>query len=191
MNVVIVGHGPSLKESRRGAEIDGFDRLARIKNGWRLVHNQERDYGRRQDIVVSSLKTCRQYYDAPVTEYWGVGKFASHMEMLEEVREKFGSIKVVVHKEAIDAWIGIYRKMGAICTHELSTGLGAIITACEELKPKIITLAGFDNMLKGTLEDYKSVLRKPNFRFPDHAWSVEKAMLPLIEQKYGVEIRPL
>jgi hypothetical protein len=69
----------------------------------------------------------------------------------------------------------------------MSSGLHAVIYACEWLKPERLDLIGFDNVRTG--EFTWSITRGQDWKkYPDHRWDVEHKMIPDIAKEYGVEI---
>ena len=204
----IVGHGSSMQESGLGGEIDGFERIVRVKQGWQLTRTNSKDFGIRLDIHCSTLKTWRPYWKIPIREYWGYQNFPGQDVALSKIREHFGSIKVETADATIKHWLGIYRGFADIrgggerasdgMVKEgdepwFSTGMAAIVMAGQILRPAEIVLFGFDHLATGKREDFKNIFRPKDHVYPRHAWNVENRMLSLIEAHYGVRIesRPI
>src|SRR3989338_9633950 len=54
--VVIVGPSPSLVGSKKGADIDTYDIVIRLKKGYPVPNNHREDYGSRTDILMTNLR---------------------------------------------------------------------------------------------------------------------------------------
>jgi hypothetical protein len=64
MQIVIVGHGPSILRQKLGKKIDSYDRVIRMKRTSDLTKNRPDLYGKKTDVVVSSLTLGRVIMDA-------------------------------------------------------------------------------------------------------------------------------
>lgn len=206
MRVVIVGHGPSLKGAGRGAEIDSYDKVCRMKIGHKLSREFPADYGKRMDYLCSILKTWMHYWTLKLEEYWGYQNFPGQDVKLEMVKEHFGKTKVRLESEAVDHWLGVYRELADVRMDHtrrdgmrakegdepwMSTGMGAIVIACAGHRPEKIALAGFDNTIASQRDGYKSMIRPEGHVYPPHAWDIENQMIPMVAEHYGVEICPM
>ena len=202
-SLVIVGHGPSLGGQRLGDRIDACDAVCRLKYGHLETQVHPEDYGRRTDYLCSTLKTWRGYWTMRLKEYWGYQNFPGQDASLDKIRGHFGKTPVRLESEAIQHWLAVYRGMADVrVTHEsadgthakegdepcFSTGFGAIVIAAAGIKPGAIFLAGFDNLMSGSREGFKSVFRADDHSYPRHNWTVEHDMLPMVAKHYGITI---
>lgn len=192
MNMVIVGHGPSLQGAGKGPVIDSYDAVVRLKRGYKLAQQQPEDYGTRIDYGASTEKTAHRYADLPVKEYWAYDYNEPTPERLEALREIFGD-RLRMESEAHQHWLSVFRGLsGENKLDHFSTGMGAVITACAAFKPRPLVLAGFDNILgERPPDDYKNVFRPEGHKYPPHDWSAEARLLPMVADHYGVAIWPL
>ena len=200
---VIVGNGLSIFTGEYGLFIDAAERVVRVKQNWLLTHKSPKHAGTRLDIQCSTLKTWGMYWKLPIKEYWGYQNFPGQDAKIAHIRDHFGSIPVRLESEAIQHWLGIYRKTAKIKGgYQLpgdgfakegdepwfSSGMAAIVMACSALNPEQIVLFGFDNLLSGRRDDFKTFHRPAGHIYPPHAWNVECKMLPLIEKYYSARI---
>ena len=194
-----MGHGPSLKGLRLGLLIDAHERVCRLKQGFRRREENPEDYGRKMNFICSSLKTWNGYWKVKYDEYWGYVMYPGPEKKLKEIREHYGSTRIRIELRDVQNWLKAYESMADIADPPrpmsregdepwFSTGMGAIVIACAGYRPERLVLAGFDNVLSGERDGFKSVLRDSTHKYPPHAWNVEKEMVPLIADYYGVEI---
>lgn len=110
-----------------------------------------------------------------------------------------------IDRPACDYWNSIYRSMRTdvggfahyIKQHKvasddrghrhMSSGSHALMYACKFLRPDKVTLFGYDNVKSG--EFTWSITRGPEWeQYPDHRWDVEKHMVSMFGDAFGVEI---
>lgn len=185
MEVVIVGHGPSLVDSNKGQEIDKRA-VVRLKKCDTVISNGK-DYGIRCDYMCSSTEVMGGMLDMSFTpkEYWGYPKKGSWTQSNEK---KMDGNNYIIFLDECEKWNVLFRKYAGEPYRNYSTGLAAIIIACFHLKPEKIYLAGFDTVLD---PKKKYVSRYNKNPIDSHRWDVENKMLPLIEGEYGLEIDAL
>lgn len=190
-----------------GRRIDAHDIVVRIKHGHELMQSEPNNYGTRMDCLCSTLKTWRPYWKLKLQEWWGYRNFPTEIEnQLDKLRLYFDQTYIRTEFEAVDYWLGVYRGMADVRSDHTnkwskyaaegdepwcSTGMGAIIIAAAGYRPDTIRLVGYDNMWSGRRDNFESVMRERSWSFPPHAWNIEKRILPMIAEHYGVEIAPL
>lgn len=189
MNLIIIGHGPSMMQNKWGEFIDSHDVVVRLKRQ-RIYSSDEKtllDYpeyfGTKTDIVAGSYNIAKALPKAP--KYW-IFVDSRHQDVtnFDDLYEFFDD--VYINKELCDYWDGVYRGMrpeGKGHPHT-SQGMKAIIYACQFAKR--IDLVGFDNLSTG---DFTwSLTRGPDHTYPDHNWEVEHKLAPIIAKHYGVKL---
>ena len=206
MEVVIVGHGPSMIGSNLGDTIDSFPFVVRQKRCSETLKRPD-DYGTITDAVCGSFTIATELQkDMPGCEYW-VFMDSRHTNVPRETVEAVEKgIPCIILRGLCDEWNERYRKsrrsfklyegqepkatsdsMGH--TH-MSTGLHTILYTCEIMKPEFIYLAGFDNIKTGGFT--WSVTRGPRWnKYPDHNWATEHEMIPVISDHFNVRIEYL
>ena len=159
VEVVIVGHGPSLEGKSLGKKIDAHEKVLRLKNCSELLKNKE-DYGTRTDIMFSTTEVCYHLHKVPAEEYWCYPKYETYdTGLIDSLRKKTNGSRIRVLTHQAFVWNKLFRDMGA--SHpNLSTGMAAAVCVLEILNPRILTLAGFDIVFNPKL-DYKSTVPTP------------------------------
>ena len=185
-----MGHGPSILEKCWGPEIDKFDAVVRMKWGHRGREETPDYFGKRLDYLVSTLRTWKSYRAVKMKEYWAYENVHCGRN-LYPIAKAYGDVPVIVDHEAMNYWLGEYRKFRERGEPHFSTGIAAIIMACVRLKPKLLALVGFDNTISGETENYKSVFRDDDHNYPGHQWDVEHILTPLIAAHYKTELAVL
>jgi hypothetical protein len=196
MNVVVVGHGPSLKKQRLGKKIDEADFVVRLKNCSMLLAERPM-YGRRTDAMCSSTEVLHYLPKVKAAEYWCYPKKGFYNQAslwwLEKRVVPLGS-KVIVPLDVCNLWNGFFRELGGRHPN-VSTGMAAVIIALDRLKPKKLWLAGFDNVLNPRIEGYRSTVptqfNDGGMKDTGHDWATENRMLPYLAAKYESEISDL
>lgn len=164
------------------------------------------DYGTETHFVCSSLKSARGFWTMRLDEYWGYRMYPGMDKNIDDIRERYGQTPVRLELEAVERWLDVYRGMadvrvdyksnkGAMAKEGdepwFSTGMGAIVIAAASGMFDKIVLAGFDAMTSGDRTQNKGVLRLAGYKYPPHAFNVERDMLPLIQHEHGVAICPI
>jgi hypothetical protein len=113
-HVVIVGHGPSLKGSGLGSEIDKFKWVVRLKNCSMLLA-EAHDYGRKTDVMCSSTEVLPVIAKVKAKEYWGYPKKGHYSEnrVTWLKRHVPSDAKVEIPLESCNLWNAFFREMGA------------------------------------------------------------------------------
>jgi len=207
MSVAIVGHGPSMLNSMRGKLIDSFDCVVRQKAvSHALVFNYPEDFGQKVSVVCGSWTIKDALFWHPFAQKW-VFLDRRHSTVSDvEVLKYQKATNAIILKNTCDYWTKVYTDsrsseyswahLNEITTHttsdkmgvrHLSCGLYTIIYACEILRPKEITIFGFDNVKSGNFT--WSLARGPDWQdYPDHRWDTENLLIPLVEDNYGVKL---
>lgn len=178
MEIVIVGHGPSLKGSGLGRKIDEHEKVLRLKNCSDLLKVPE-DYGRKTDIMFSTTEVCYHLSKVKAEEYWCYPKRDTYnTDLIDELRKKTNA-RIRILKEQSLVWNQMFRDSGA--NHpNVSTGMMAIICVCELLNPRVLHLAGFDTVMNPKLE-YISTVPSPfndgGKKDTGHDWKAEHKLL--------------
>lgn len=208
MSVAIVGHGPSMLGSCNGELIDSFDFVVRQKAlSQGLILNNKKDFGNKVSAICGSWTIKNALFWSYSAQKW-VFLDRRHSDVSKAETEKYEKITGArVLKDTCQHWTDLYTNsrsssytwshLDEITTHStsddkgvrhLSCGLYTIIYACELLKPKEITLFGFDNIKSGNFT--WSLARGPNWKdYPDHRWDTENALIPVIEKVYEVRLK--
>lgn len=206
--VAIVGHGPSMLESRQGALIDQYDIVVRLKRCQDTLRYPEL-YGTRTDIVCGSYTIARALKGIGGAKQYWVCLDSRHTGVTVSERNEliafFSPATVRIDVELCNYWDEKYRerrdsftvhpqmKQGDYSNRELghnhsSIGTKALIHACHFIKPKAVHLFGFDNLASGRFT--WSITRGPQWDgYPDHRWDVENKLVPEIANYFGVDIR--
>jgi hypothetical protein len=193
-SVVIVGHGPSLKGTGFGKEIDRHF-VVRLKNCSMLLAEVE-DYGRRTDAMCSSTEVLPYLPKVKAKEYWGYPKLGSfsprRVKWLKNHIEH--TAKVHVPLEACNLWNAAFLELGGRHPN-VSTGMGAIIIALELKRPEVLYLAGFDNVIQPSIVGYKSTVpthfNNGGTQSTGHDWETEHRLLPYLATHYQAKIKSI
>ncbi len=195
-SVVVVGHGPSLKKNRLGEKIDACDVVIRLKNCSMLL-TEKRSYGRRTDVMCSSTEALAHLPKVRAKEYWGYPKKghynkASVWQLERKVIPDGG--KVFIPLELCNFWNCFFLELGGRHSN-VSTGMAAAIIALERFKPKILYLAGFDNVMDPTIQGYKgtvpTLFNGNGTKDTGHDWETENKMLPFLAEHFKTKIKNL
>ena len=201
MQIVIVGHGPSILRQKLGKKIDSYDQVVRMKRTADLPKNRPDLYGRKTDIVVSSLTLGRVIMDAwkGVNQFW----------LFDDTRTERDGDKVLPKEVYCDrktcrVWRTQYRRLRKDYVKansqkpvdglsddkghlHPSAGSHAIMYAMHKLNPTRIKLYGFDSLLSGK-HDW-SITRGHEWKeYPDHNWAAEQELLKLLCDVYRYNI---
>lgn len=199
MDVVIVGHGPSLLSARQGERIDSFDKVIRQKRCQETLKYPEQ-YGTRKDVVCGSWTIRAELWKVGTPEIWVF--MDSRHEKVPEVEVQAAQRQGWrVNRGLCNEWNGRYRNRRTAYTRpegmaefdplghpHLSAGFHALLYACHFLKPRSVTLAGFDNVETGRFT--WSITRGPEWsQYPDHRWDIEHEMLQDVQNEWDVEVK--
>jgi hypothetical protein len=199
MKVVIVGHGPELRNAGKGKEIDGFDVVVRF--GDSFYFQDEENYGRKADYVLCCDQRIADLHILaergiklnPI-QTWVYGRpgFREPKFIMERIKQ----YNPYVCTET-DRWGVRFKELGATgyssvrCADpHFSSGLAAIIMVAEKLKPRTIHLPGFEAVLNGDGENYDSGVNRGAVLKAEHDFYTEKIMLEEIKAHYGFEVDP-
>ena len=194
VSVCIVGHGPSLKGSGLGNEIDKHF-VVRLKNCSMLLAEVE-DYGKKTDAMCSSTEVLPHLPKVKAREYWGYPKLGTYSPRRVKwlKRHVDSQAKVHVPLEACNLWNAAFLELGGRHSN-LSTGLGAAVIALEIKKPQVLILAGFDNVwapeTTGYLSTVPTAFNSGGTKDTGHDWATERKLLPYLAAHYKAEIRNL
>lgn len=198
-SIAIIGHGPSMINSNFGNLIDSYSTVIRQKLVSRdLVAYSSADFGTKTNIVCGSYTIKEALFWHPSAKVWVfIDSRHKNLSFTDE------STRYTLLKDTCNEWNEIYRSLRTdnyikdirMTTYATSSDLGhnhmscgthTIIYACEILKPKEITLFGFDNVKNGSFT--WSMTRGESWKqYPDHRWDIENKLLSLIQDKYSVE----
>ena len=201
MQTVIVGHGPSILRPKLGKDIDLFDCVIRMKRTSDLTKNRPDLYGKKTDVVVSSLTLGRVIMDAwkGVKDFW----------LFDDTRTEIDDDKVMpkgayLARDTCRVWRTQYRRLRKTYTKansqkpkdglsddkghlHPSAGSHAIMYTMDKLNPDRITLYGFDSLLSGK-HDW-SITRGNEYKeYPDHNWAAEQELLKLLCNVYQYKL---
>jgi len=183
LNIVIVGHGPSLVGAGRGKEIDSFQKVVRMKHG---TFGKPEDYGIKIDLMVASTEVPGCF--RPDCENIAYPKKGWYYE--KPIQDLGFPITVALNLS--NMWNAWFRDLGAKHPN-ISTGTAAIIFACHRYRPDEVYLAGYDTLVDPSKEFDRNgdIPRTGGGAYPDHDWETEHRLLAHIEQAYSVSIEPL
>lgn len=192
MTVLIVGHGPSLRNAARGSEIDTHT-VVRLKQFTRF--HDIKDYGTKTDYLCASTEAALGMLKTTATpkEYW---LYPKRGEYNKSIHDSFKGKPHVVPLDETEIWNGKfkketgYKKEDGARGRNISTGLAAIVIAASRLKPEKIVLAGFDTLLDPAIK-YESVYNPGTQHDQMHFWAIENNLLKEISTHYKVEFIPL
>jgi hypothetical protein len=186
---VIIGHGLSPLHKGWGAEIDKHV-VVRMKDpSWQ----GKVDYGERLDYLCASTETMPAMLDCKrmPLEYWAQPKKGEWSKAVEAQFRGRAKAPLLIGEHIFAHWNAVFKQIQAELGREEvrnhSLGMFAITMAARQLGPAQIRLVGFDNLLNPMLMDYYKANRGK--WVTRHDWLAERAMLPLVEKDYGVEIR--
>ena len=202
--VVIIGHGPELYDKGRGRIIDGFEVVVRLGDACQWQYKDELNYGTKTDYyVLPSTQLFRVRCGdldrmKPSKELWITHNMAKHVRPIvgtnvDKVLEKYKEYNPVIIYEIINFWHDIFQRYNPK-QWKFSTGMVAIINAVHRLRPRTLVIPGFDNLKKGTHEDYLTGADKegvnftPTFCAEGHDLEAENKLLEDIQEIYGVNI---
>lgn len=197
MKVAIIGHGPSMMNSNMGSFIDSYDIVIRQKPvSYNLVINNFKDFGKKTDIICGSwtVKGALKWHNTALI--W------TFIDARHEFEEIIFSDDYVVLPDLCNTWNKKFRDMRTDTfnfkdkvityktsdtkgTRHMSCGLHTILYTCELLKPKTISLFGFDNVKNGNFT-WSLTRGKTWAGYADHRWDTEHHMLNEISKKYSV-----
>ena len=186
MAVVIVGHGPSVREQPRGEDIDKHT-VVRLKNCVRLLKDSMH-YGKRTDIACASTETMEALHAVKAKQYWGYPKNGTYNAIRAQRLQDLTGKPVCVPSTLLNQWNERFRALGA-SHNNVSLGLAAIIMVCDKLKPETLYLAGFDTLLDPDKEYYTCLKERKGH--PGHDWHTEHILLDQVCDEYETEIKPL
>jgi hypothetical protein len=193
MNLVIVGHGPSLKGAALGGRIDSCDFVVRLKNCSMLLA-EKRDYGTKTSALCTSTETLMNLTKVKATEYWGYPKKGDYSEARRRGAERKLGAKIQIAVDACRLWNAAFLELGGKHPN-VSTGLGALITALELKKPEVLYLAGFDKVLnpmsKGYISTVPTAWNADGQKDTGHDWVTENLLLGYIQAHYRVPIKDI
>jgi hypothetical protein len=199
MKVVIVGHGPELRNAGKGKEIDGFDVVVRF--GDSFYFQDEENYGHKADYVLCCdqriadmhILAERGIKMSPI-QTWVYGRpgFRDAKFIMERIKQYNPYVCIET-----DPWELRFKELGATgyssarCADpHFSSGLAAIIMVAEKLKPEVIHLPGFEAVLNGDSENYDSGVNRGAVLKAEHDFRVENIMLEEIKAHYGFKVEP-
>lgn len=151
------------------------------------------DYGKRLDYCAASTETMIGMLDhkrIPI-QYWAQPKKGSWNKHNESVFRTRAKVPLLIGTEVFEKWNGVFKALQKELEHEEvrnhSLGMFSITMTAELLKPTIILLVGFDNLLNPMRDEYWKANRGK--WVSGHDWRAENAMLPIIEKECNVDIQ--
>lgn len=123
----------------------------------------------------------------PEVSYWAQPKRGTWSKITETRFREQAKKPLLIPDDVYLPWLERWKVVRKQDTPNFSLGLATIIFASALLKPKELSLVGFDNLLDPNLLWYDRADKGP--RWPTrHEWHVESSMLDMIEDEYKVEI---
>jgi len=202
MRVTIIGHGPSIENAELSSFIDNnSDYVVRISKS-HLSYNSLR-HGNRTDYVCTSNNASKHVLKGlkPLYETWMYFPYiiTDIKARMEELWTK-GFNPVVCNEEIKpwllrykylnDNWKKIYlRKGDRVIYSHFSIGMAAIIISVQRIEDvSELVLVGFDNLVKGSRDNFVSLSRKRKSNTSGHNYAVERQLLDEIVSELGVKL---
>jgi hypothetical protein len=177
----MVGHGRSLLGRGMGSRIDQHV-VIRMGMGLELLGD---DYGRRTDFFFTfGEDTCSTGLLYPPGAPRGVLQAKDSLG-------RYLDPDVERANDEILKMLDLLHCHGRLWVRPISSGFNAVVMAAAFLKPETVILAGFDNLWAGTPEGSREENALGDERPQHRHYDEEKRMLPLVEERYAVKIRPL
>jgi hypothetical protein len=175
-----------MKGAGLGKKIDEHEHVVRLKNCSELLETPK-DYGRKTTIMFSSTEVCWQLHKVVAEEYWCFPKYdAYNTDLIDQLRKHVNGSRVRVLTEQSRVWNKLFRDMGGKHPN-VSTGMAAVISACELLNPRVLRLAGFDVLFNPALP-YVSTVPSPfnngGTKDTGHDWACESKLLQFIGEHF-------
>jgi len=183
-DIIIVGHGTSLRGAGLGSAIDSYDCPIVRFNGFIHCCGVE-DMGSRMEYLCTTTKQFRFFLKdkvIPTRELWiyePEGKFT------------YDQYKGPFYVADLDEWLDIYKGIRAgLTSRKFCKGLAAIIIAAKRLDISSILLFGFDNLWRGDRRKYATMGRYRNkgVYTSRHDYAAERKIVDIVSKRYGVNI---
>lgn len=189
ITICVVGHGPSLIDQKKGAAIDEFDLVVRLKGCGPLIRDHAEDYGARVDALCMTTEVPGLVFDVVAGQYWFYPKNGNYDEVRTfDVVAKRGA-PFMIPLDLVNHWNRRFREEIGSSFPNISTGVAAAIIAAHYYEPAMIVLAGFDTVL----DPQKAFDRHPDVPRTGvgeirHDWQSENALLHLVAKAYDTQI---
>lgn len=203
MRVTIIGHGPSIENAGLGKMIDdSSDYVVRLSASY-VSHNSI-DHGDRTDYVCASTSSMWRLKlgPAPLYETWLYCPIKSYSYNDIHIKKlQAAGFNLVICKKEINNWLRRYRQLNdewkkmyfkegdrRIYSY-FSIGMSAVIIASQRIDNiKELLLIGFDNMVKGSRENFVSLTKKRPENTSGHNYAVECQLLDEVVSGWGVKL---
>ena len=185
-DVVIVGHGVSLRGAGLGDNIDSFDCPIVRFNGFMHGCGVE-DRGSRVDYLCTTPKQFKFFLDdkvIPARELWVYLPRRNTFRPTDPYEG--GPLYVADLREWLYMYKGLKtgRTVGYFCK-----GFAAIIIAAKRLDISSILLFGFDNLWAGERKKFETMgLRRGKVKTTRHDYVAQRKMFDVVSAVYGVDI---
>lgn len=189
MNIIIVGHGPSLIGKKLGSQIDGYDLVVRLKGCSGVLGTE--DYGKRADILCMSTEAVNLAFTVNTEGYWLYPKKGRYDTSV--IGTFLGDIgrPVLLPLGLMNTWNETFRGMGGKHPN-VSTGMAAIIIAAYHMNPSEIILAGFDTLTNPDVPFSRNdAIPRTGVGVIDHDWKKENELLKIVSESLSVRISKL
>lgn len=150
------------------------------------------DYGKRIDYCAASTETMLGMLDHKriPKQYWAQPKKGSWNKHNEGIFRTRAQAPLLIGSEIFEKWNGVFKalqtQLGNEEVRNHSLGMFALTMTAELVKPEVIWLIGFDNLLNPMRLDYWKANRGK--WVSGHDWRAENAMLPIVERECNVDI---
>lgn len=189
MNVICVGHGPSLIGKGYGSYIDTFEYVVRMKNCGGTLG--DKDYGERMDALCLSTEVLGIIPKINPRMFWLYAKNGNYdqVKTFDAIASKGAPFMIPL--ALMVYWNGKFEEMGAKHPN-VSTGMASIIIAAHYLEPDRITLAGFDTLLDTKVKFTRNdSIPRTGVGVIHHDWETENKLLKVVADSYKFEIHQL
>lgn len=191
--MIIVGHGPGIGQGR-GKEIDSHDIVIRFADYF--YNRRDKDFGTKTTYLMTIDQKMADVLNnnvMPEIETWVFGRPGWTTQ--EQAIQRIGKFKPYVCTET-NQWLKRFKEIGAkgyISKRvpdqpHFSQGLAAIIMAGAKLKPDVLTLAGFDNLIEGKNGNYEALTNNRTIN-SYHDFEAENILMEEIATYYEFEVR--
>ena len=183
----IVGHGDWMFNSGLGDEIDSFDRVMRFpfySYQRRILVDRKKNWGTKTtDLCVSSQTIPAMIQDGVIPEEatWIWTRPGLWNPKYIYQNEKFKTRRA---QGAINQWQIAFQRKGPTGYADssgkkfiFSRGTAAVVIACHYIKPRTLTLYGYQNVMRGYSE-----------RYTVHDWHKERELIKEVAEFYKVKI---
>ena len=189
MNIIIVGHGPSLIGKKLGGVIDSYDLVVRLKGSASVLGTE--DYGKRCDVLCMSTEVVGLGYIAKPEVFWLYPKKGDYDRVAIGTFVGGCERPVLLPLGMFRDWNKSFVERGAKHPN-VSTGMAAIMIAGIYMSPETIVLAGFDSLVNPEVPFTRNnAIPRTGTGVITHDWEIENVFLKELSESYGFTVSTL